>query len=101
MHRRSFASAEHASKQKRTRREKLLAEMECIVPYTRVFAVIEPLHSTSGRLSRQPVDGPNLLRMYRLQQWCGLADGANGRSRRPSCQLSLPHRRCRLLVRPK
>lgn len=42
MSQRSFASAEFALKKKRTRREKFLAEMERVVPWARLIAVIEP-----------------------------------------------------------
>ena len=63
-------------KKKRTRREKFLAEMERIVPWGRLIAVIEPLYPTSGRVGRQPIGVPKMLRMYCLQQWYGLADEA-------------------------
>ncbi len=43
MNQRSFASAEFAPKKKRTRREKFLAEMDRIVPWARLIAIIEPL----------------------------------------------------------
>jgi transposase, IS5 family len=76
MSQRSFASAEYAMKKKRTRREKFLAEMERIVPWARLMAVIEPLHPKSGRVGRQPIGVPKMLRMYCLQQWYGLADEA-------------------------
>src|SRR5665213_481714 len=72
---RSFASAEYAMK-KRTRREKFLGEMERIVPWARLIAVIEPLYPTSGRVGRQPIGASRMLRMYCLQQWYGLADEA-------------------------
>lgn len=76
MSQRSFASAEYAMKKKRTRREKFLAEMERIVPWARLIGVIEPLYPKSGRVGRQPIGVPKLLRMYCLQQWYGLADEA-------------------------
>jgi IS5 family transposase len=76
MSQRSFASAEYAMKKKRTRREKFLAEMERIVPWARLIAVIEPLYPSSGRVGRQPIGVPRMLRMYCLQQWYGLADEA-------------------------
>jgi IS5 family transposase len=76
MSQRSFASAEYAMKKKRTRREKFLAEMERIVPWSRLIAVIEPLYPKSGRVGRPPVGVPKMLRMYCLQQWYGLADEA-------------------------
>ena len=76
MSQRSFASAEYAMKKKRTRREKFLAEMERIVPWSRLTAVIEPLYPKSGRVGRPPIGVPKMLRMYCLQQWYGLADEA-------------------------
>jgi len=76
MSQRSFASAEYAMKKKRTRREKFLGEMERIVPWARLIAVIEPLYPTSGRVGRQPIGVSRMLRMYCLQQWYGLADEA-------------------------
>jgi len=76
MNQRSFASAEYAMKKKRTRREKFLADMERVVPWARLIAVIEPLYPTSGRVGRQPIGVPRMLRMYCLQQWYGLADEA-------------------------
>jgi IS5 family transposase len=76
MSQRSFASAEYAMKKKRTRREKFLADMERVVPWSRLIAVIEPLYPTSGRVGRQPIGVPRMLRMYCLQQWYGLADEA-------------------------
>lgn len=76
MSQRSFASAEYAMKKKRTRREVFLAEMERVVPWSRLVAVIEPLYPTSGRIGRQPVGVSRMLRMYCLQQWYGLADEA-------------------------
>jgi IS5 family transposase len=76
MSQRSFASAEYAMKKKRTRREKFLAEMDRIVPWARLIAVIEPLYPTSGRVGRQPIGVPRMLRMYCLQQWYALADEA-------------------------
>ena len=72
----SFASSEYAMKKKRTRREKFLTEMDRIVPWARLIAVIEPLYPTSGRVGRQPIGVARMLRMYCLQQWYGLADEA-------------------------
>ena len=74
MNQRSFASAEYALKKKRTRREKFLAEMEHVVPWACLVAVIELLYPTSGRVGRQPIGVTRMLRMYCLQQWYGLAD---------------------------
>lgn len=50
--------------------------MERVEPWTHLIAVVEPLYPTSGRLGRQSVSVPRMLRMYCLQQWYGLADEA-------------------------
>ena len=76
MSQRSFASAEYALKKKRTRREQFLAEMERIVPWSRLEAAIAPSYPSSGRVGRPPIGLPRMLRMYCLQQWNGLADEA-------------------------
>jgi IS5 family transposase len=72
----SFASYEFGQKKRVTRREKFLAEMEQVVPWARLEALIEPLYPTSGRVGRPPKGVPLMLRMYFLQQWFGLADEA-------------------------
>lgn len=72
----SFASHEFAQKKRVTRREKFLGEMEQVVPWARLEALIEPKYPTGGRVGRQPIGVPRMLRMYFLQQWFGLADEA-------------------------
>ena len=72
----SFASAEYAGKKKTTRREKFLAEMNAVVPWTRLQALIEPHYPKSGKVGRPPIGVPRMLRMYFLQQWYTLADEA-------------------------
>jgi IS5 family transposase len=76
MSQRSFASAEYALKKKRTRREVFLANMERIVPWSRLEAAIASSYPRSGRGGRPPIGVPKMLRMYCLQQWYGLADEA-------------------------
>jgi len=72
----SFASYEFAQKKLVTRREKFLAQMNQVVPWARLEALIEPQYPTSGRVGRQPKGVALMLRMYFLQQWFGLADEA-------------------------
>ena len=59
-----------------TRRERFLSEMERVVPWARLEAVIEPHYPSSGRVGRPPIGVARMLRMYFLQQWFGLADEA-------------------------
>ena len=72
----SFASYEFARKKRVTRRERFLAEMEQVVPWSRLQALIEPAYPRTGRVGRQPIGIERMLRMYLLQQWFGLADEA-------------------------
>ena len=72
----SFASLEYAHKKRVTRRERFLAEMEQVVPWTQLEGLIEPKYPSSGRVGRQPIGVARMLRMYFLQQWFGLADEA-------------------------
>jgi len=72
----SFAAYEFSQKKRVTRREKFLTEMERVVPWSRLEAVIEPQYPSTGRVGRQPIGISRMLRMYCLQQWFGLADEA-------------------------
>jgi IS5 family transposase len=71
----SFAQSEYARKKKVTRREKFLGEMEKIVPWSRLVALVEP-HYPNGKRGRPPVGLERMLRIYFLQQWYTLADEA-------------------------
>jgi transposase, IS5 family len=71
----SFAQSEYAGKKKVTRREKFLAEMERVVPWARLIALIQP-HYPTGRRGRPPSGLERMLRIYFLQQWYTLADEA-------------------------
>ena len=70
----SFSSAEYAGKKRQTRREKFLGEMERVVPWPRLIALIEPHYPRSGRVGRPPIGVSRMLRMYFLQQWYSLSD---------------------------
>ena len=70
----SFASLEYAGKKRQTRREKFLGEMERVVPWARLEALIEPHYPKSGKVGRPPVGVSRMLRMYFLQQWYSLSD---------------------------
>ena len=71
----SFAQSEFAAKKKQTRRERFLGEMEKVVPWARLVAVIEP-HYPKGERGRPPMGIERMLRIYFLQQWYALADEA-------------------------
>jgi hypothetical protein len=63
----SFSDAEHAGKRKQTRREVFLAEMEQVVPWKALLALIEPHYPKAGR-GRHPYAMQTMLRIHLLQQ---------------------------------
>jgi IS5 family transposase len=70
----TFASEAWSRKGKVTRRERFLAEMDQVIPWSRLISLIEPsYHATSGR-GRKPHDLERMLRIYFLQQWFNLSD---------------------------
>jgi IS5 family transposase len=71
----SFAESEFSGKKKTTRRERFLGEMEKVVPWERLVALIKP-HYPSGERGRPPIGIERMLRIYFLQQWYTLADEA-------------------------
>lgn len=71
----SFAAAEYGDKKKTTRKEQFLFEMEKVVPWARLIALIEP-HYPKGKRGRPPVGVERMLRLYFLQNWYALADEA-------------------------
>ena len=74
-HQPSFSQAEFATKKKITRRERFLARMETLIPWTQLLAVIEPFYP-KGERGRPPIGLERMLRIYFLQQWYALADEA-------------------------
>lgn len=72
----TFASLAFERKKKQTRRERFLAEMEKVVPWAALLAVIEPHYPTTGRRGRPPMPLATMLRIYFMQQWYALSDPA-------------------------
>jgi transposase, IS5 family len=60
---------------KKTRRAIFLEEMEQVVPWRELCALVEPHHPKPGN-GRPPVGVERLLRIYFLQQWFNLSDPA-------------------------
>ncbi|HEY4973969.1 MAG TPA: IS5 family transposase [Steroidobacteraceae bacterium] len=74
-HQTSFAQSEYARKKKTTRREKFLSQMEQVVPWARLVALVVPYYP-AGKRGRPPVGIERMLRLYFLAQWYALADEA-------------------------
>jgi len=72
---RTFAGLAWERKGKVTRREQFLGEMNAVVPWTRLLALIEPHYAKAGR-GRQPIGLETMLRIYFVQQWFDLSDPA-------------------------
>ncbi len=69
-----FASLESVGKKRQTRREKFLGEMERVVPWQRLTALIQPQCPTNHNVGRPPEGVSRMLRMYLLQQLYSLFD---------------------------
>lgn len=60
---------------KTTRRAAFLAEMQRVVPWSELCALIEPVYPKAGN-GRPPVGLERMLRIYFLQHWFNLSDPA-------------------------
>jgi transposase, IS5 family len=71
----SFSMTGYFDKGKKTRREVFLAEMEQVMPWARLLALIEP-HYPKGSPAggRPPLPMQRMFRIYCLQQWYNLSD---------------------------
>jgi IS5 family transposase len=73
----TFAPAGFEAFRKVTRREKFLAEMDRVVPWAELVALVKPAYAkgTSGP-GRPPIPLERMLRIYFLQHWFNLSDPA-------------------------
>src|SRR6202051_4685310 len=71
----SFGDAEYMGKRKQTRRELFLGEMDQVVPWDSLLALIEPFYPVAGR-GRHPYPIATMLRVHLMQNWFGLSDPA-------------------------
>lgn len=64
---------------KRTRKREFLDEMERVVPWARLTALVEPHYGAKGKASgvgRPAFAMQSMLRIHFLQQWFALSDPA-------------------------
>ena len=71
----SFAGLAYENKKKKTRREKFLEEMNEVIPWAELIAVIKEHYPKAGN-GRQPMPIERMLRIYFMQQWYALSDPA-------------------------
>ncbi|WP_312484320.1 IS5 family transposase [Stutzerimonas nitrititolerans] len=69
----TFADAEYAGKRKQTRKELFLIEMDQVVPWKGLIALIEP-HYPKGEGGRPAYPLLAMLRIHLMQNWLGYSD---------------------------
>jgi transposase, IS5 family len=73
----TLAASDFERFRKPTRREKFLAEMDSVVPWAELVALIEPHYpKTASAGGRPPVGVERMLRIHCLQLWFNLSDPA-------------------------
>lgn len=70
---RTFVDAIPSNRRRITRREQSLTEMDQVIPWAIVEALVEPHYPKAGR-GRRPLSMATMLRIYFLQQWFNLSD---------------------------
>lgn len=70
---RTLSSVVYDSKRKVTRRERFLQEMDAVIPWAQLEALVAPHYPKPGR-GRRPLPLRTMLRVYFLQQWFDLSD---------------------------
>ena len=72
----TFDSLAYTAKKKQTRRERFLAEMEQVVPWQPLLALVSEHYPKGGKAGRPPMSPEVMLRIHFLQQWYALSDPA-------------------------
>ena len=75
MKQKSFAATGFELVTKRTRKREFLDEMNLVVPWTELIALIEP-HAPAAKTGRPPFAVSSMLGVHFMQQWFGLSDPA-------------------------
>lgn len=70
----SFSELEYAAKKKVTRRDRFLAEIDAVTPWSALVAEVQPFYPKGEGRGRPPVGVERMLRMYIAQQCFGLSD---------------------------
>jgi IS5 family transposase len=76
MKQKALSMTGYFDKGKLTKRERFLGEMDQVVPWGRLCALIEPVYpkGSRGKGGRPPLPLETMLRIYFLQQWYNLSD---------------------------
>ena len=76
MRQQTFAEAGFEKHRKPTRRERFLDDMERVVPWHELSALIDPFYPKPPGAGRRPVGLDRMLRIHFLQHWFNLSDPA-------------------------
>ena len=76
MMRQTLADNSFEKFRKQTRKDQFLAEMNNIIPWQELTAVIEPFYPKPEGTGRRPVGIERMLRIHFLQHWFALSDPA-------------------------
>lgn len=71
---RTFAGEAWSAKRKVTKREQFLAEMNVVIPWAQLIALIDPHYPKWSGRGRPPMPLDRMLRIYFLQHWFNLSD---------------------------
>jgi IS5 family transposase len=71
---RTFAGEAWSAKKKVTKREQFLAEMNAVIPWGQLTALIAPHYPHATGRGRPPMPLQRMLRIYFVQQWFNLSD---------------------------
>ena len=74
MKQKSFATGGFEKHRKPTRKARFLQEMDKIIPWRELSAVIAPHYPMPKGAGRRPVGLERMLRIYFLQHWFHLSD---------------------------
>ena len=69
MQQQTFAEVSFERYRKPTRRERFLDEMDHVIPWKELTAVLEPFYPKPEGAGRPPVGVERMLRIHCLQQW--------------------------------
>ena len=70
----TFSELEYAAKKKQTRRDRFLADIEAVTPWSALVVAIEPFYPKGDGRGRPPIGVERMLRMYIAQNCFGLSD---------------------------
>jgi len=72
----TFSAGGFERHRKPTRREEFLAQMDEVVPWAKLTALIEPVYPSGEGPGRPPIGLERMLRIHFLQHWFNLSDPA-------------------------